>query len=242
MGDSIRRLRGVLLVVGFVLLAAGAWASEVEELVRRDVERFLRAGAAADAADDDLTIELPPLRSFAIDRNRVAGALRTEITTRARTPFRGRTSLTVSLYADERLVHRAVVTPYLKQVTQVLVPVRNLRVGSVVSDSDVQVVDWDAARLPRGAVQRRDEVLGLRVKRALQEGRPFRSDQVEGIPLVKRGDRVQLVLEAGPLRVSAIGKAQESGALGEWIRVMNPESRRELTGRVDAQGQVHVAF
>ena len=86
------------------------------------------------------------------------------------------------------------------------------------------------------------EVVGLRAKRSLRKHQIFRASQVEGVPLVERGDRVQIVLQAGALRISAAGKAQEAGALGDWIRVLNMDSKRELSGRVDRDGRVHVAF
>ncbi len=60
--------------------------------------------------------------------------------------------------------------------------------------------------------------------------------------LVERGSLVELVLERGALRVRAQGKAREAGHLGESIRVLNRDSRREVVGRVGEDGRVHVAF
>ena len=120
--------------------------------------------------------------------------------------------------------------------------VRDLRVGTILGESDFTKVARDANRLPRDVVRDAAEVIGLRAKRSLRKDRIFRASQVEGVPLVERGDRVQLVLQAGALQISAAGKAQEPGAFGDWIRVLNMDSKRELSGRVDAEGRVHVAF
>lgn len=60
--------------------------------------------------------------------------------------------------------------------------------------------------------------------------------------MVERGDRVTIVLQHGPLLIQTLGKAQETGAAGEWIRVVNLDSKRELSGRIDPEGRVHVAF
>lgn len=51
-----------------------------------------------------------------------------------------------------------------------------------------------------------------------------------------------LVLQSGALMIQATGQAKERGATGDWIRVVNLDSKRELTGRVDREGRVHVAF
>ena len=224
-------------------MATAAAATESEDRVRRDIERFVRARIAATEADSArIAIDVPPLVAFAVDRERHPGALRTEISTRAPEPLRGRAPLAVALYAGDQLVKRSIVTPYIRRSETVLVPVRDIRNGALLAPGDFRRVERDAARLPRDVVRDVREIEGLRAKRSLRKDRVFRASQVEGVPLVERGDRVQIVLESGPLQINAIGQAKESGALGEWIRVQNVDSRRELSGRVDAEGRVHVAF
>lgn len=238
-----QRAFGAWVGLGLALLSLGAQADEGERRVRADIERFVRGRLEASGASDVRTsIDVPPLASFSVDRDRFAGALRTEITTRAPEPLRGRVPLAISLFAGNQLVRRAVVTPYVRRTERVLVPVRDLRPGTILSDADFTYADRDANRLPRDVVREVREVVGLRAKRSLRKDQTFRSTQIEGVPLVERGDRVQLIMQAGALRISAAGKAQESGARGEWIRVVNVDSKRELSGRVDAQGRVHVTF
>ncbi|MEM9174257.1 MAG: flagellar basal body P-ring formation chaperone FlgA [Myxococcota bacterium] len=225
------------------LAASAAHADAGQKQVRKDIERFVRARiASTEAYGSRTSIDVPPLGSFTVDRDRYAGPLRTEISTRAPEPLRGRVPLAIALYAGDHLVRRAVVTPYVRRTERVLVPVRDLRTGTILGEGDFTTVDRDANRLPRDVVRDTAEVIGLRAKRSLRKDRVFRASQVEGVPLVERGDRVQIVLQAGALRISAAGKAQEAGALGDWIRVMNMDSKRELSGRVDAEGRVHVAF
>lgn len=236
-----------LLVIGWALalvtLANAVQADEGERKVRRDIERFVRARIeSTEAGSSETTIDVPPLRSFTVDRKRFPGTLRTEISTRAQEPLRGRVPLAISLYAGDLLVKRGVITPYVRRSERVIVPTRDIRMGSILSPGDFVYADRDATRLPRDVVRETAEVVGLRAKRSLRKDRAFRSSQVEGVPLVERGDRVQIVLQAGALQISATGKAQEAGAFGDWIRVVNLDSKRELSGRVDSDGRVHVAF
>lgn len=231
----------VLLLAAFA--AAVAAANEGERRVATDIERFLRARMAASEGEvGRVAIDLPPLTGFAVDRERFPGTLRTEISTRAPEPFRGRAPLAVALYADDLLVKRSVVTPYVRRIEQVVVPTRDLRRGDRVDPGDFRVVDRDATRIPRNAVRDPSELVGLRAKQSLRKDRPVRSNQLEGVPVVERGDRVQLILRAGALQINATGRAQEKGAVGDWIRVVNVDSKRELSGRVDREGRVHVAF
>lgn len=233
----------LVAITGQALVVEAARADAGEKRVRADIERYVRARIARSEAEGARTsIDIPPLGSFTVDRDRHPGPLHTEISTRAAEPLRGRVPLTISLYAGEHLVRRAVVSPDVRRTERVVVPRRDIQRGTVLDPSDFKRVDRDANRLPRDVVRDVEEVIGLRAKRSLRKDGVFRASQVEGIPLVERGDRVQVVLQTGPLSVSAMGRAQETGALGDWIRVLNVDSKRELSGRVDAEGRVHVAF
>lgn len=61
-------------------------------------------------------------------------------------------------------------------------------------------------------------------------------------PLVKRGEPVTLVVEDGPLRITAPARALSSGAMGELVRVVTQTNSRTLHGVVDAPGRVRVSF
>ncbi len=50
--------------------------------------------------------------------------------------------------------------------------------------------------------------------------------------------RCELVYRQPGLRLSALGVAQADGALGERVRVVNLDSRRQLEGVVSAPGEV----
>jgi flagella basal body P-ring formation protein FlgA len=51
-------------------------------------------------------------------------------------------------------------------------------------------------------------------------------------PVIKRGDRVTVVLDQDGLEVSTKGVAQEQGHLGKLIRLINPKSKKEFQGLV----------
>ena len=130
--------------------------------------------------------------------------LRTELSTRVKEPLRGRAPIAVALYADDLLVKRSVVSPYIRRSENVLVPTRDLRVGTILGPGDFVVVERDAARLPRDVVRDPSEVVGLRAKRSLRKDQTFRSSQVEGVPLVERGDRVHQTADVADLDITLL--------------------------------------
>ncbi len=236
-GWTAAALGGLGAVV--LLAATGALAeSPSVERVRTDLQHFIgeRVG------EEPSAIELPELRAFDYDVSRVPGELRTELSTRSATPFRGRVAITVALFVGDQLVKRSVVSPYVRVSDRIVVTARALKKGDVIAQGDLAYSDRDRAESPGDAVRDLEAVVGLRAKRALSGDRLLREGDFEPVPVVERGDRVMLVLQSGALMIQATGQAKERGATGDWIRVVNLDSKRELTGRVDGEGRVHVAF
>lgn len=234
---DFRRLAFLLFPL---VLAAGQTRAgqDTEAFVRGELERYVRAHAGKGT----VAIEIPKLSVFALDQDRLPGPLRVEFSTRSRSPFRGRVPITVALHAGSTLVKRSVISTTVRVRNRVVVPTRDLRRGDILSSRDLAYMDLDQDRLAGDVIREIEEVVGLRMKRSVRKDRALRSSQLERIPVVERGDRVMLVLESGPLQIQAAARAEESGAAGEWIRVRNLDSRREISGRVDHQGRVHVAF
>lgn len=240
---SYRRARAVLGGLAAIAVVFGAASgvraqSPTVERVRADLERFI----AERVEDESASIELPPLRAFDFDVSRAPGELRTELSTRSATPLRGRIAITVALYVGDQLVKRAVVSPYVEIADRVVVTRHPLARGHVLTEEDLTYSARDRAASPPDAARELASLIGLRTKRGISGDQVVRNGDFEAVPIVERGDRVTLVLIQGPLLIQAAGLARETGASGDWIRVVNLDSRRELTGRVDREGRVHVAF
>lgn len=82
----------------------------------------------------------------------------------------------------------------------------------------------------------------MRAVRALVAGTVLRRDQFRPEPLLHRGQRVQIVLEQGALRIVAPGEALEDGGAGERIKVLNTSSRQVIAARVEDAKSVRVEF
>lgn len=226
------------ITIGLGAAVAARAESPAVERVRADLERFLEEHVE----DPSASVELPPLRAFDYDLSVAPGEIRTELSSRSAKPFRGRVAITVALYAGDVLVKRAVVSPYVGIADRVLVAKRSLARGYVLAEQDLVHSSRDRADSPPDAARDLSALIGLRTKRGIAADQVVRNGDFEAVPIVERGDRVILVLIDGPLMIQAVGLARETGASGEWIRVVNLDSKRELSGRVDREGRVHVAF
>lgn len=71
-----------------------------------------------------------------------------------------------------------------------------------------------------------------RVMRTLGAGTPIFEGDLEVIPVVAKGSRVDLVYKGAAIRLSIVAKAMEDGRVGEVIPVRNLQSKRKVYATV----------
>jgi len=84
------------------------------------------------------------------------------------------------------------------------------------------------------------DAIGLEARVNLYANRPLRPEDLGAPTLVQRNERVTLTFLAGPLRITAEGRALSRAGAGEYVRVMNMGSRQTVDGVAVGPGQVEV--
>jgi len=231
----IHLLVALLTVATLGALAEPAAAAGLSASLRTRIEGFIaeRAGGPVDS------ISVPPLGDFELE-GVDPGSVRIELSTRQRGPFDGAVAVSVVISNDEVVLKRGVVTARVETTTSVWVAARELSRGTRVMESDLRLEQVPARSVPKGAVGNLDEMVGLQLRRSLQEGAVLRTRYLEPVSLIERGQVVRIVLRGGGLQIVGKGRAVTDGAYGQQIKVVNTDSRREVTGRVEKDGSVYV--
>jgi len=112
----------------------------------------------------------------------------------------------------------------------------------VLEGKDLQVVSRNVALQPPDVLTDPKDALGKRMTLSLNGQEALRKSAVEVPPLVKKGDRVTLLVEKNHFRITAVGEVKEDGREGERVRVVNISSRKEIHGRVIDAHTVQVEF
>src|SRR5205085_188257 len=82
---------------------------------------------------------------------------------------------------------------------------------------------------------------GLAARHQLRPGQPLHDADLMKPALVQRNDIVTIFYEAPGINLTLRGQAQDGGALGDTINVMNTQSKRLVQGVVTGPGRVTVA-
>ncbi len=96
--------------------------------------------------------------------------------------------------------------------------------------------------LPQDVVSDMKEVLGKRMTLAINKGEVLRRGMVEDPPLVKRGDRVRLLVENDQIKITTVGEIREEGRKGDRVKLVNLSSKKEVIGRVIDEHTVQIDF
>jgi flagellar basal body P-ring formation protein FlgA len=201
-------------------------------------EELLSAALIAAGAGEalDLRLEQPrlPLANQSAEATEIAvEALRYE-------PESGRFSALLVGAVGGQVRFRLPAEGRAQELISLPVLVRPVAAGEVIAAADVDWMTATAGRLRPNSVTAATQLIGAEARRPLQPGRMLSVGDLQAPRLVLRGRAVQLIYARPGLKLSALGLAQTDGALGDLVRVVNADSRRQLQGVVI--GPDRVAF
>jgi len=111
--------------------------------------------------------------------------------------------------------------------------------GEILKASDLTTVRRPKAEGP--VITGLQAAAGLAARHQLRPGQPLHDADLMKPALVQRNDIVTIFYEAPGLTLTLRGQAQDAGALGDTISVMNMQSKRLVQGVVTGPGRVTVA-
>jgi len=115
---------------------------------------------------------------------------------------------------------------------------RPLERGEIVKASDLAM-----QRRPKAdgaALTALDAAIGMAARHPLRPGQVLSQADLMKPMIVQRNDMVTLVYEAPGLTLTLRGQAQDAGALGDTIGVLNVQSKRVVQGVITGPGRVKV--
>lgn len=112
--------------------------------------------------------------------------------------------------------------------------------GAVIQDSDVTIQKRPKSEVQADTVRDPSAAIGMAVQQSIRAGQMIRSTDLARPQLVKRGEPVMIFYQVPGIVLTARGKAEESGSLGDTINILNIQSKRVIQGVVTGPGQATV--
>ncbi|MBI4798802.1 MAG: flagellar basal body P-ring formation protein FlgA [Desulfarculus sp.] len=154
----------------------------------------------------------------------------------------GRVPVTIDVYVDGIKEAQVRVVGSVDLYGQVVVASRPLMAGQVLTPEDMEVRRVNLGEAGPGVVSEPAQLAGYRTRLPVAAGAPLDSRRLEQAPLVHTGDVVTMIFNGQGIKVSAKGKAEQTGFLNSRIRLVNLASKRGGWGKVVDSGTVEVDF
>jgi flagella basal body P-ring formation protein FlgA len=132
------------------------------------------------------------------------------------------------------------VTGTAQEAQDAVVLKRAVARGDVLRDSDIAVEKRPKSELQGEIVHEAAAAIGMALQQTLRPGQVLRSSDLAKPQLIKRGEPVMLLYEVPGIVLTARGKSEDAGSLGDTINVLNVQSKRVVQGTVTAHGQVTI--
>lgn len=126
------------------------------------------------------------------------------------------------------------------ETVEVVVPLRNINRGEIIQAGDIMIERRPRETAANDAVVETSAAVGKAARRLLASGQLLRANDLQRQELVAKNEVITVVYQAPGLMLTMRGRAQEAGAQGDIISVMNIQSKKILQATVIGQGRVAV--
>jgi flagella basal body P-ring formation protein FlgA len=150
----------------------------------------------------------------------------------------GRTSFTLE-FADKKKI-RAV--GMVKAFDPVVMSRRSLNKGVALQKDDVYTVFLELNRISKGAVRNEESIIGRPLSRAISANVLITETMIVDAAVLKKGQKVQLIVHTPGLMVKAVGELQHNSVVGSYVKVVNLASKKVLTGLLTDTQTVNVGL
>lgn len=112
--------------------------------------------------------------------------------------------------------------------------------GDIIRANDIAYIEVSERFLNQDYIMKADDLIGTTPRRFLNPSEPVKANDIEYPQIVQRGQSITMIFKQGPLQLTARGKALETGAKGEIIRVVNTASNQTIDAIITAENEVTV--
>jgi flagella basal body P-ring formation protein FlgA len=157
-------------------------------------------------------------------------------------PLRGPSVVRVGIDVGGQTQRSMSVTADVRILRPVLVASHMLRRGEAIGLESCELVERDVTMVRGNYYVDALMLQGMQARRTLSIGDMVTDQHLQKIPVIKRGDAIQLVARAGRMSMSAAGEALQDGGIGDRIRVKNSDSGKVIYGHVLEGGIIQVGI
>lgn len=240
----MKRLFSISILVFLLCFSIGVYGNDLKDwqnLISEEIARILEDRFGKEGEDNHRRVEVKEVRFY----DKIIfppGPLSYEVILPEQAYRGGNISFTSIFLTNEKKGKKLRGSAQVEIWADVLAPKYFLPRYHEIQEKDLQWVHRNISNLPPDLLTEMKDLLGKRTTISINPGEVIRSGMVEYPPLIKKGERVILLVENQHFKITAFGEAKEDGRRGERVRLTNLSSKKEVIGRVLDMNTVQVDF
>lgn len=235
-GDAVAGYRLLIVVLGVVVSLIAAVEAYSKEGVLSVESKITESIKSLYTDRDDVLIKVEKLPIQLREGAKVQGIDVVKL------PEPGRAGLALIQYKMGTKVQSSYVAFRTYEKKQLFYSRRDMKRGERIGPADTEIKEAYVGKKTISYPEGVDCLDGKVLKRDIPAGSLITTSMIEEPQAIKRGQTLTIVAQNRRLIVQVPGKAEEGGRRGDFIRVKNLSSGRELNGRIIDGGSVAVDF
>lgn len=150
--------------------------------------------------------------------------------------LRGRRTVRVHILRDGQRIDSVIVGLDVRLIQEVPVASRNIETGEPIEHGDVAMEAREVRGVLRAATSP-EEFVGKQARFSLRAGRELDGRSVEPLRVIRKGDRITILVVRGSLTIKAGAEARSDAAAGETVRVRMLDGGAEVYAIAEGPGQ-----
>jgi flagella basal body P-ring formation protein FlgA len=152
--------------------------------------------------------------------------------------LKGNTHVIVEFLKEEKIIKKITIPVNIKIYKKLPVAVKTIISGKQIKSGDFELKKIDATNLNSEDIVTEDEVLGAIAKRNISKNNVILKSYIQSGNQINRGQKVEINVISGGVRIRTSGTALQDGLAGSEIRVRKDNTNVILNGVVSEDGTV----
>lgn len=155
--------------------------------------------------------------------------------------LKGNTNLAIEFVLNEKLVKRLQVPVRIKVYKEVPVAKEGINRGQIIAKRDLQLEKKDVTNYANSELLDFEEIINSKAKRNISASSIITASHIEKGNIINKGDKVQLIVQSGNIRIQAYGEALQDAKINDLLRVRREGTKTIIQGKVAEDGTVVIS-
>jgi flagella basal body P-ring formation protein FlgA len=216
--------KGLFVLIFLLLVTTLSFSNQSQDL-RTEIEKFALSSLGLPKEKVEISynqipqVEIPlnsEIKVISLSQNRPIGLV----------------PLKVEIWQNQNLFNKFNTSVEIRVFDDVLVACRNLKSFEEITSQDVKKERREITSFSDKYFSDVSELSGYRAKRNIPLGRIIGRDAVEEMPLIKKGDKIKILVSSGNVVLTSLGTAREDGKSGASIKITDNNTKKIISALV----------